>query len=52
MPERQSKKIAFRTSGSDKKFYEKARTHFISIYPTEAQKIIETLKAKQNTFVV
>jgi hypothetical protein len=44
MPLRTSKKIAFRSSGTDKKSYEIARTHFISIYPEQAKKILAALE--------
>src|SRR5258708_1417968 len=44
MPLRASNKIAFRASGNEKKSFEIARTHFISIYPQEAKKILAALE--------
>lgn len=46
MPVRASKKITFRAAGNNKKSFEMARTHFISIYPTEAKRIIEMIGEK------
>lgn len=44
MPERQSKKITFRTDKSTSLTSERARTHFITIYPDQARKILSAMK--------
>jgi nitrate/TMAO reductase-like tetraheme cytochrome c subunit len=44
MPVRASKKITFRVDDKKNLDSEMARTHFISIYPTQSEKIIEMLK--------